>query len=70
MKLSNTAAISILGLIILAVLGWRGADVSGSVVGIVLAYAGARSGQKVGLGWAVSKDANSSTENVIEKLKD
>jgi hypothetical protein len=69
MKLSNSAALTTLGLIILAVLGWRGTDVSGSVVALIASYTASRAAQKTGMVFASSKDGESKTDEIIEKLK-
>jgi hypothetical protein len=71
MKLTNSFTISLLGLAALLILGLtKGTDVSVAISGIVLAYTGSRASQKIGLGVAVSRDANANSENVIDKLKD
>jgi hypothetical protein len=69
MKLTNSFTISVLGLAVLAILGWRGADVTMAVVGVIASYTGSRAAQKTGMVFASSKDEKSNTDEVIEKLK-
>jgi hypothetical protein len=71
MRLSNSFIISLAGLVSLLVLGLaKGIDVSMAISGVVLAYSGSRASQKIGLGVAVSKDANASMDNHLKDLKD
>jgi hypothetical protein len=68
-KFSNSFTISLLSLAILAVLGWRGVDVTTAIVGICGAYVASRSAQKSAMVFASSKDSESKTDEIIEKLK-
>jgi hypothetical protein len=52
MKLTRSFLISLLALAILAVLGWRGAEVSDAIVMLVGFYVGARAGLKGSHAWA------------------
>jgi hypothetical protein len=70
MKLSNSFAISLLGLVSLMILGLvKGLDTSVAISGIVLSYVGSRSAQKVGIGMAASRDPNSKVSDVIDNIK-
>jgi hypothetical protein len=71
MRLSNSLLISLLGLVSLTLIGLvKGLDVSMAISGICLAYVSSRSAQKIGIGMAVSRDANANSENIIDKIKD
>ena len=69
MKLSNSFLLSLTGLAILAVLGWRGADVATPIVMLVTGYVAARQAGKSSHVWAASKDPSANTDEIIEKLK-
>jgi hypothetical protein len=67
MKLTNSALISILGLISLTFLGYRGVDVATSIAGIVSAYVLGRAGLKGSNVWAASKDVDADTITAIKE---
>lgn len=70
MKLTNSFALSLTGLAVLAAMFlMKGLDTSGAIVSIVLGYAGLRAGQKVGVGIAASKDPNSKVSDIIDSIK-
>jgi hypothetical protein len=69
MKLSNSFAISILGLISLTILAIvKGIDTSTAISGIILSYVGSRSAQKVGIVYSSSKDVDSNTDEIIKEI--
>jgi hypothetical protein len=70
MRMTNSAVITSLGLAILSVMGWRGTDISGSVVALCTAYVASRAGLK-GTGMiAASRDPTADTNESIRILKD
>jgi len=69
MRLSNSFVLSLLSIAILAVLGWRGVDVTTAIVGVCASYTASRAAQKTGMVMASSKDEKSDTDAMIDKLK-
>jgi hypothetical protein len=69
MKLSNSALISILGIVALTYLGHRGAEVGTYVTSIVSAYILGRAGLKGSYIYSASKDVSCDTQLAIKTVE-
>lgn len=69
MKITNSALISILGIVALIYLGHRGAEVGTYIVGIVSSYIIGRAGLKGSYIYSASKDPVCDTQKAIETVE-
>jgi hypothetical protein len=70
MKVTNSFAISILAMLLALLSGYLKLGTEAVIASIAATYILGRASQKVGIGIAVSKDPNSSTSDIIDKIKD
>lgn len=69
MRITNSALISILGIVALTYLGHRGAEVGTYIVGIVSSYILGRAGLKASYVYSASKDVAADTQKAIETVE-
>ncbi len=69
MKITNSSALTLTGLAILAAMAWKGVDVSGSIVALVASYVGSRQIGKASHVWAASKDSTADTASIIREIE-
>ena len=67
--MNTSLTISILGLLVLAALGFKGLDVSGAVVTLVGAYVASEASKRASHVWASSKDPNCDTIQAIKSVE-
>ena len=70
MKPTNSLLISLLAMLAVLLSGYMKLGVEAVIASIAATYVLGRASQKVGIGIAVSKDPNSNTSDVIDKIKD
>ena len=64
---SRSFILSLLGLIILAAMAWKGTDTSGSIVALIGIYIGSKQTLKASNVWAASKDIDADTLSAIRE---
>ena len=62
--------LSIIGVVLLFILGLRGLDVTTAISSIIIGYAGSRAIIQGNAAWAASKDESCDTAKVIEQVKE
>ena len=68
--MNTSFTLSILGLLILAGMAYKGTDTSGALVTLISAYIVSESSRKASHIWAASKDKDCNTQNSIEVIED
>ena len=67
--MNTSFTISILGLLILSGIAYRGTDTSGAVVALISAYVASEAAKRSSHIWASSKDPNCDTREAIRDIE-